>query len=167
MSHITSTWGRAWNNTHPTTTVPLLNQSHQPPQLHSQSHWQRQQVTPPPTPPAFDARGAAAKLRTIDGYVSFANIEGLGGLPGVEEDVMEEDRHRETWWLWRGRSWSALIEDDFHNNLLLKTPAQVFSDPGGARKCEARRLESKVARVASKKCHVEEVTALQKEVDCG
>ncbi|KAH9980719.1 hypothetical protein BJV77DRAFT_955327 [Russula vinacea] len=61
----------------------------------------------------------------------------------------------------------ALIEDDFHNNLLLKTPAQVFSDPGGARKCEARRLESKVARVASKKCHVEEVTALQKEVDCG
>ncbi|KAH9993521.1 hypothetical protein BJV77DRAFT_997280 [Russula vinacea] len=109
MSHITSPRGRARNNTHPTTTVPLPNQSHQPPQSHSQSHWQRQQVTPPPTPPAFDARGAAAKLRTIDGYVSFANVEGLGGPPGVEEEVTEEDRRRGTWWPWRGRSRSGSL----------------------------------------------------------
>ena len=58
-----------------------------------------------------------------------------------------------------------LIEDDFPNDLLLKASAQVFPDPGEARAREARRLESKVARVASKKCSVEEVTALQKEVD--
>jgi hypothetical protein len=58
-----------------------------------------------------------------------------------------------------------LIEDDFPNDLLLKASAPVFPDPGEARAREARVLESKVARVASKKCSVEEVTALQKEVD--
>jgi hypothetical protein len=58
-----------------------------------------------------------------------------------------------------------LIEDDFPNDLLLKASGPVFPDPGEARAREARVLESKVARVASKKCSVEEVTALQKEVD--
>jgi hypothetical protein len=58
-----------------------------------------------------------------------------------------------------------LIEDDFPNDLLLKASSPVFPDPGEARAREARVLESKVARVASKKCSVEEVTALQKEVD--
>jgi hypothetical protein len=58
-----------------------------------------------------------------------------------------------------------LIEDDFPNDLLLKASAPVFPDPGEARAREARRLESKVARVASKKCSVEEVTALQREVE--
>src|SRR6266849_4766957 len=58
-----------------------------------------------------------------------------------------------------------LIEDDFPNDLLLKASAHVFPDPGEARAREARVLESRVARVASKKCSVEEVTALQKEVD--
>jgi hypothetical protein len=101
--------GRSRNNTHPSATVPLPNQSRQPPQSHSQSHWHRQQVTPPPTPPTFDARNAAAKLRTIDGYVSFANVEGLGGPPGVEEEVTEEDRRRGTWWPWRGRSRSGSL----------------------------------------------------------
>jgi hypothetical protein len=51
-------------------------------------------VTPPPTPPVFDARGAAAKLRTIDAYISFAIVEGLGRPPGVEEEVTEDDRRR-------------------------------------------------------------------------
>jgi hypothetical protein len=58
-----------------------------------------------------------------------------------------------------------LIEDDFPNDLLLKASAHVFPDPGEARAREARVLETKVARVASKKCSVEEVTALQKEVE--
>jgi hypothetical protein len=58
-----------------------------------------------------------------------------------------------------------LIEDDFPNDLLLKVSAPVFPDPGETRTREARVLESRVARVASKKCSVEEVTALQKEVD--
>ena len=61
----------------------------------------------------------------------------------------------------------SLIEDDFPSDLLLKASAQVFPDPGEARAREARRLESRIARVTSKKCSVEEVsTALQKEVDC-
>ncbi len=54
-----------------------------------------------------------------------------------------------------------LIEDDFPNDLLLKASAPIFPDPNEARAREARVLESKVARVASKKCSVEEVTALQ------
>jgi hypothetical protein len=58
-----------------------------------------------------------------------------------------------------------LIEDDFPNDLLLKASATVFPDPGEARAREARVLESKVARVASKRCSMEEVTVLQKEVN--
>ncbi|KAF8504516.1 hypothetical protein F5888DRAFT_1916664 [Russula emetica] len=57
-----------------------------------------------------------------------------------------------------------LIEDDFPNDLL-KASAPVLPDPGEARAREARVLEARVARVASKKCSVEEVIALQKEVD--
>ncbi|KAH9072958.1 hypothetical protein EDB83DRAFT_2313078 [Lactarius deliciosus] len=58
-----------------------------------------------------------------------------------------------------------LIEDDFPNDLLLKASAPNYSDFGEARARDGRVLESKVARVASKKCSVEEVTALQQEVD--
>ncbi|KAI9511978.1 hypothetical protein F5148DRAFT_1008791 [Russula earlei] len=58
-----------------------------------------------------------------------------------------------------------LIEDDFPNDLLLKASAPAFPEPGEARAREGRMLESKVARVASKKCSVEEVTALKQEVD--
>ena len=55
-------------------------------------------------------------------------------------------------------------EDDFPNDLL-KASAPVFPDPGEARAHEARVLEARVARMASKKCPVEEVVALQKEID--
>ncbi|KAI0291985.1 hypothetical protein BC826DRAFT_877905, partial [Russula brevipes] len=58
-----------------------------------------------------------------------------------------------------------LIEDDFTNDLLLKASAPALPDPGEGRAREGRVLESKVARVASKKCSVEEVSSLQKEVD--
>ena len=48
----------------------------------------------------------------------------------------------------------------------LEASAPVFSDPAGeARAREARALESKVARVGSMECSVEEVIVLQKEVD--
>jgi hypothetical protein len=57
-----------------------------------------------------------------------------------------------------------LIEDDFPSDLL-KGSAPAFPDPGEARAREGRVLESKVARVASKKCSVEEVNALKQEVD--
>jgi hypothetical protein len=107
LLHIEIMRGRTRNNMYLTTTVPSPGQSHQPSQSHSQSHWQRQQVMPPPTPLAPDARGAAAKLRNIDGYDSFANVEGLGGPPGMEEEVMEDNRRRGTWRLWGGRSRSG------------------------------------------------------------
>ncbi|KAI0075874.1 hypothetical protein K474DRAFT_1708667 [Panus rudis PR-1116 ss-1] len=47
-------------------------------------------LTPPPTPPtsatSFNARTAAEQCKAMDGYVSFAQIEGLGVPPGLEED---------------------------------------------------------------------------------
>ncbi|KZT04137.1 uncharacterized protein LAESUDRAFT_715694 [Laetiporus sulphureus 93-53] len=58
-------------------------------------------LTPPPTPP-FNARTAAELCKAMDGYVSFANIEGLG-VPGGEEDSEEEEedgRARGRWWQW-------------------------------------------------------------------
>ncbi|KAI0266361.1 hypothetical protein BC834DRAFT_823741 [Gloeopeniophorella convolvens] len=57
-----------------------------------------------------------------------------------------------------------LIEDDFPNDLLLKATS-TLPDIGEPRARDGRALESKVARVASKKCSVEEVTALQQEVE--
>ena len=57
-----------------------------------------------------------------------------------------------------------LIEDDFPDELL-RHSAPVFPEAGEARERVRRILESKVARVASKICSVEEVTVLQKEVD--
>lgn len=99
-THVTSPRGRARNHTHPGT-----NNLPPPPHHHTQPHHyhgQTQQVTPPPTPPAFDARNASAKLRSIDGYVSFANVEGLGVPPGVDEDATEEEKRRGSWWQWRG-----------------------------------------------------------------
>jgi len=109
LSHIASTRGRVRNNTHPPTTAPFPVHPHRTLQSLPPSHWQSQQVTPPPTPPSFDARGAAAKLRTIDGYVSFANVEGLGGPPGTEEEVMEDESRRGMWWPWRGRERSGSL----------------------------------------------------------
>ena len=58
-----------------------------------------------------------------------------------------------------------LIEDDFPNDLFLKASTPALPDPGETRSREGRMLESKVARVASKKCSVEEVNALRQEVD--
>ncbi|KIP04620.1 hypothetical protein PHLGIDRAFT_188897 [Phlebiopsis gigantea 11061_1 CR5-6] len=49
-------------------------------------------LTPPPTPP-FNARVAAAQCKAMDGYVSFADIEGLG-VPGGEDNDLEDDEAR-------------------------------------------------------------------------
>ena len=60
-------------------------------------------LTPPPSPP-FNVQSAAAKLRAMDGYVSFANVEGLGlppGMDGDEEGEGEEGGSRSGirgWW---------------------------------------------------------------------
>ncbi|EJD02911.1 uncharacterized protein FOMMEDRAFT_20115 [Fomitiporia mediterranea MF3/22] len=42
-------------------------------------------LTPPPTPP-FNARTAAEACKRMNGYVSFANVEGLGEPPGLDID---------------------------------------------------------------------------------
>ena len=49
-------------------------------------------LTPPPTPP-FNARAAAAQCRAKDGYVSFADIEGLG-VPGGEDGELDRGAQR-------------------------------------------------------------------------
>ena len=59
-------------------------------------------LTPPPTPP-FNARIAAEQCKAMDGYVSFADIEGLG-VPEGENDELDADevtkRQRAGWLKW-------------------------------------------------------------------
>lgn len=43
--------------------------------------------------PRFNVRRASTQCRQIDGYVSFANVEGLGAPPETDSDS-EEDRGR-------------------------------------------------------------------------
>ena len=45
-------------------------------------------MTPPPTPP-FNARTASEVCKRMDGYVSFASVEGLGEPPGLDMDGRE------------------------------------------------------------------------------
>ncbi|KAI9450300.1 hypothetical protein BJY52DRAFT_1191952 [Lactarius psammicola] len=108
-SHVASTRGRARNHTHPGSNLPPLQPHHTLSRTQPHHPGHRQQATPPPTPPTFDARNALAKLRTMDGYVSFANVEGLGVPPGVDEDATEEEKRRGSWWLWRGRDRSGSL----------------------------------------------------------
>ncbi|PIL36277.1 hypothetical protein GSI_01939 [Ganoderma sinense ZZ0214-1] len=56
-------------------------------------------LTPPPSPP-FNARQAAAQCKAMDGYISFANIEGLG-VPDESDDETDEDvKSRSRWFQW-------------------------------------------------------------------
>ena len=56
-------------------------------------------LTPPPSPP-FNARQAAAQCRAMDGYISFATIEGLGVPEGSDEESEEEAKSRSRWFQW-------------------------------------------------------------------
>lgn len=53
------------------------------------------------TSPSFNARTASARCRQIDGYVSFANVEGLGAPPEID-DTDEESGQRGKWLKWLG-----------------------------------------------------------------
>lgn len=67
-------------------------------------------LTPPPSPP-FNARQAAAQIKGMDGYISFANIEGLG-LPEGDDDESEEDaKSRNRWFQWLNSAKSAVASD--------------------------------------------------------
>lgn len=56
-------------------------------------------LTPPPTPP-FDARTAAETCKRMDGYVSFASVEGLGEPPGLDMDSDDSEEGLRRWAKW-------------------------------------------------------------------
>ncbi|KAI0644695.1 hypothetical protein C8Q79DRAFT_883845, partial [Trametes meyenii] len=56
-------------------------------------------LTPPPSPP-FNVRQAAAQIKGMDGYISFANIEGLGMPDGTDDDSDEDAKSRSRWFQW-------------------------------------------------------------------
>ncbi|KAI8992912.1 hypothetical protein BD414DRAFT_513990 [Trametes punicea] len=56
-------------------------------------------LTPSPSPP-FNVRQAAAQIKGMDGYISFANIEGLGVPEGSDEESEEEAKSRSRWFQW-------------------------------------------------------------------
>jgi hypothetical protein len=70
---------------------------------HSPSPWINRSPQLLYTPPSlsFNARTATAVCHWIDGYVSFANIEGLGAPPKTDDED-EEIGHRPHWlrWFW-------------------------------------------------------------------
>ncbi|KAJ3482649.1 hypothetical protein NLJ89_g12125 [Agrocybe chaxingu] len=56
--------------------------------------------------------------------------------------------------------------ETFNTDLLQRKTERLLSTEGGSRaRIEVRRLEDKVARVAAKKCSVEEVSSLYKELE--
>ena len=56
-------------------------------------------LTPPPSPP-FNAVTAAEQCRAMDGYVSFANIAGLGVPAGEDEEEAAEAAPHSRWLKW-------------------------------------------------------------------
>ncbi|KAL5485271.1 hypothetical protein ACEPAI_7913 [Sanghuangporus weigelae] len=56
-------------------------------------------LTPPPTPP-FNARIASEVCKRIDGYVSFASVQGLGEPPGLDIDSDEGEEGLKKWGRW-------------------------------------------------------------------
>ncbi|EJF65219.1 hypothetical protein DICSQDRAFT_152474 [Dichomitus squalens LYAD-421 SS1] len=56
-------------------------------------------LTPPPSPP-FNALQAAAQCKAMDGYISFANIEGLGIPEGSDDETDEDAKSRSRWFQW-------------------------------------------------------------------
>ncbi|CAE6448796.1 unnamed protein product [Rhizoctonia solani] len=77
--------------------VPSMTRSRTSPALSRSSP-----ITPPPSPPLFDANRIALQLRDKEGYVSFADVQGLG-IPSEELDTVDTER-RGKWWttLWKG-----------------------------------------------------------------
>ncbi|KAJ1304460.1 hypothetical protein OPQ81_005607 [Rhizoctonia solani] len=77
--------------------VPSMTRSRTTPAISRSSP-----ITPPPSPP-FDASRIALQLRDQEGYVSFADVQGLG-IPSEELDAVDTERGRGKWWttLWKG-----------------------------------------------------------------
>jgi len=67
-------------------TSSIENQTHTHQSVHStpRKHLLPPQVPPSPATVQFNARKASARCRMIEGYVSFASVEGLGAPPDPE-----------------------------------------------------------------------------------
>ncbi|PCH35957.1 hypothetical protein WOLCODRAFT_166567 [Wolfiporia cocos MD-104 SS10] len=117
----------------PATTTPLRSPTNKqlPLGSPSSSHAGLSPLTPPPTPPPFNARTAAEICRAMDGYVSFANIEGLGMPAGA--DIDEEDDSEAEDAKARGRWWNWLSLPNRGGR-----SASVVSQPGSLRRVDAR-----------------------------
>lgn len=61
-------------------------------------------LTPPPTPP-FNARTASEVCKRMDGYVSFASVQGLGEPPGMDMDAEDNEIGSRAWTKWF-RKWT-------------------------------------------------------------
>ncbi|KAG9102210.1 hypothetical protein FS749_011639 [Ceratobasidium sp. UAMH 11750] len=83
---------------------PPMSRSRTSPALSRSSHpstTSHSPITPPPSPP-FAANRIALQLRDREGYVSFADVQGLGMPHDADEDV-DPERGRGRWWsLWKG-----------------------------------------------------------------
>lgn len=64
--------------------------AHSPPRSHSRPHAHAPGPHTPPDSPAFNARTASALCRQMEGYVSFACVEGLGEQQGMDAGSDEE-----------------------------------------------------------------------------
>ncbi|KAF8706182.1 hypothetical protein RHS03_05084, partial [Rhizoctonia solani] len=93
---ISTTFGLMTPPHGPLPPVPSMTRSRTSPAISRSSP-----ITPPPSPP-FDAKRIALQLRDREGYVSFADVQGLG-IPSEELDTADTDRSRAKWWsLWKG-----------------------------------------------------------------
>ncbi|QRW21401.1 hypothetical protein RhiXN_06390 [Rhizoctonia solani] len=93
---ISTTFGLMTPPHGPLPPVPSMTRSRTSPAISRSSP-----ITPPPSPP-FDAKRIALQLRDREGYVSFADVQGLG-IPSEELDTPDTDRSRAKWWsLWKG-----------------------------------------------------------------
>ena len=66
-------------------------------------------LTPPPSPP-FNVRQAAAQIKGMDGYISFANIEGLGVPEGSDDESEEDAKSRSRWFQWLTSGKGSTVE---------------------------------------------------------
>ena len=74
---------------------------------HSPTNGRRPSLTP--SSPSFDVHTASAMCRRIDGYVSFANVEGLGSPPEDDSESVEARRHH-AWLKWLGLKQATGVE---------------------------------------------------------
>ena len=87
----------------PPQVAPMLSRT----TSHSPNNGRRPSL--PPSSPSFDVHTASAMCRRIDGYVSFANVEGLGSPPEDDSESVEARRHH-AWLKWLGLKQATGVE---------------------------------------------------------